>query len=258
MREYTLLSWLKLPQSEHRALQPDLEREHPAHFELRKIATNCANALFGGLEQQDIDLISAAAKVRRFPIRSLMTRQDEPADRLFLLCKGRARYFFETSNGKKIILAWITPGHIFGASALATPPSLYLVGTEAVRETTVFVWDSQTIRVFAQRFPQVLQNVFLTSIDYLSWYVGTHAALASQTAEERLAHLLLGYAPSIGQKVKEGIELDVTNEELADAANVTPWTASRLISEWQRRGAIRKHRRKIVLLSAKKLFNDMH
>jgi len=45
------------------------------------------------------------------------------------------------------------------------------------------------------------------------------------------------------------MELDVTNEELAEAANVTPFTASRLISQWQRRGALVKTRGKILLQS---------
>jgi hypothetical protein len=95
-------------------------------------------------------------------------------------------------------------------------------------------------------------NAFHTTIDYLSWYIGTHAALTSQSARERLAHVLLGYAPSIGQKVSGGIELDVTNEELAHAANITPYTTSRVISEWHRTGAVRKHRGKILLALIRK------
>lgn len=66
--------------------------------------------------------------------------------------------------------------------------------------------------------------------------------------------MVLGYAPSIGQEVSAGIELDMTNEELANAANISPYTTSRLISEWQRTGAIRKQRGKILLRSAKRLF----
>jgi CRP-like cAMP-binding protein len=61
-------------------------------------------------------------------------------------------------------------------------------------------------------------------------------------------------APSIGQKVAGGIELDVTNEELANSANITPYTTSRMVSEWQRAGAIRKQRGKILLRSPAKFF----
>jgi len=185
-----------------------------------------------------------------------MTHQGEPADQLLLLWSGRARYFFETANGKRVNLRWITPGHTFGEAALTFRPSAYLVSTEAVRESTALVWNSPTIRALAQRFPQLVENVFLTALDYLSWYIASHAALTSQTARERLAHVVLGYAPSIGQEVTGGIELDVTNEELAHAANITPYTTSRLISEWQKTGAIRKQRGKIFLRSPKRLFFD--
>jgi CRP/FNR family transcriptional regulator len=215
--------------------------------------------LLRGLKNEEIDLILAAARPLRFSAKSLITCRGEPADRLFLLWKGRARYFLETPDGKKLILIWITPGHIFGASALASPPSAYLVSTEAVsteavRNCIVLAWDGPTIRGLAKRFPRLMANAFETTKNYLSWYVGTHAALTSQSARERLAHVLLGYAPSIGKKVKGGIQLDVTNEELAEAANITPQTTSRLISKWQRTGAVRKRYGKLLLRSDKRLF----
>jgi CRP-like cAMP-binding protein len=84
--------------------------------------------------------------------------------------------------------------------------------------------------------------------------VAAHAALTSQTARERLAHILSVCASSIGYKVDGGTGLDVTNEELAEAANISPYTASRVINEWQRTGAIRKQRGKILLRSGKELF----
>jgi CRP-like cAMP-binding protein len=49
------------------------------------------------------------------------------------------------------------------------------------------------------------------------------------------------------------VELDVTNEELAQAANVTHFTASRLLNHWQRQGALVKTRGKILLRSPEKL-----
>jgi len=208
--------------------------------------------LLRGMEKQEVDLILAAARVLRFSAKSVITYQTKPANQLFVLSKGRARYFYDTIGGKKLILAWIAPGHTFGAAALDVPPSTYLVSAEAVQDSTVLAWDGVTIRNLVRRFPKVMTNTFHTTVGYLSWYVADHAVLASQTARERLANILLGYAPSIGQKVNGGIALDVTNEELAAAANITPYTTSRIISEWQRRGAVRKHRGKIVLLSGKR------
>src|SRR5215469_9387312 len=73
--------------------------------------------LLRGLKSQEINFILSAAKSRRVPAKSVMTFQDEPADHLLLLWKGRARYF-ETPSGKKLIMIWITPGHAFGGAAL--------------------------------------------------------------------------------------------------------------------------------------------
>ena len=225
-----------------------------AASEFRAVNVPPGTELLRGLKQQEIDLILAAARPRRLRVSSVMTHQGDLADQLFLLWKGRARYFFHTPNGKKLILIWITPGHIFGAAALAPSPSTYLVSTEAVRNCTVLVWSGPTIRALARRLPQLMVNAFQTASDYLSWYVGTHAALTSQSARDRLAHVLLGYSPSIGQKVLGGIELDVNNEELAHAANISPYTTSRLVSEWHRTGAVRKRRGKILVRSPERLF----
>lgn len=210
--------------------------------------------LLKGLKQPEIDSILAAARVRRFPAKSVMTYQGEPADHLLLLWRGRARYFFETPGGRKLILIWITPGHPFGGAALAPRASTYLLSTETVRDSVVLVWDGPTIRGFARRFPQLLENAIVGALDYLSWYIAAHAALCSQTARQRLASVLLGYTSSMGQRVAGGIEFDITNEELANAANITPYTASRILSEWQKIGAIRKQRGKIVVRSTERLF----
>jgi CRP-like cAMP-binding protein len=209
--------------------------------------------LLRGLRPNESDLVLAAGRPRRFPAKSVMTYQGEPAGHLLLLWKGRARYFYETPEDKKLILKWITPGHIFGGAALVSEPSKYLVSTEAVRDSIVLEWDAPTIRNLARRFPQLLENSHLIDMDYISWYVSAHAALTSQSARTRLASVLFGLAITVGQKVSDGIEVDVTNEELADSANITRYTTSRLVSEWQRSAAIRKNRGKILLLSPETL-----
>jgi CRP-like cAMP-binding protein len=204
-----------------------------------------------GLEQQELDSILAAGRPRRFSAKSVIKYQGEPAEQLFLLWEGRARDFFETYNGQKLNLQWITPGEAFGGAALVSRPSTYLVGSEAVLDSTVLVWDGPTIRDLARRYHQVFENTLILALDGFSWYVAAHAALGSQTAQERLSHIFSVCASSIGHKVDEGIELDVTNEELANAANITHYTASRIINKWQRNGAVRKERGKILLRSGK-------
>jgi CRP-like cAMP-binding protein len=211
--------------------------------------------LLRGFSRRESDLVLAAARPRQFRSRAVITRQGRPADHLLLLWEGRARYFFETANGKKLILRWIAPGDIFGGAALVSRPSNYILSTEAVRDSTVLRWDGPTIRALARRLPLLLENAIYLAADYFSWYAAAHAVMTSQTASERLAHVLVDLAPSLGQRASEGgIELDVTNEELASSANISPYTTSRMMTKWQRSGAIRKRRGKILLRSPERFF----
>ena len=100
-------------------------------------------------------------------------------------------------------------------------------------------------RLLGIRLPQLLENVLLIAHDYLTWYVTGHVALIGQTARQRLAGPRLPRRDH-RRKVLKGLGC-VTNEEADAAANVTSFTASRLLSEWQDTGAIVKQRGKILL-----------
>lgn len=217
-------------------------------------AAHLKSRFLDGLPPDDLKLVLAAARQRHFLPNSVVVNQGHPADHLFLLTRGRARFFFNTPEGKKMILLWLTPGEIFGGMALLSIPSPYLVSTETLKDSSTLVWDRATLRNLAVRYPRLLENALLIASDYMAWYLADHAALISQTARQRLARTLVCLAETIGNKSSEGFEFDATNEELAGAANVTPFTASRLLSEWQKNRAVIKRRGKILLRSPERLF----
>jgi len=209
--------------------------------------------LFEGITQHDLAIIRAAATERRYVANSVITNQGNPAEHLFLLTSGRARYFFITEGGQKTLLLWLTQGEIIGGAAFLPKASNYSLSSETVKDSSVLVWGRATLRSLISRYPRLLENALLMASDYLAWYLADHIALTCQTARQRLAQVLIRLAGVIGQKVPGGIEIDATNEELASAANITPFTASRLISEWQMSRAVVKRRGKILLRSAERL-----
>jgi CRP-like cAMP-binding protein len=206
-----------------------------------------------GLSAFEVNAVLAAASRRRFLARSVIVNQEDSADRLFMLGEGRARFFFVTPEGQKIILFWLTRGEVFGGAALLADPSFYLVSTEAVQDSSVFMWDRGTIRRLVVQYPRLMHNALSIGFQYFTWYRATHVALTCHTARQRVAQVLTHLALGLGQKVAGGVELDVTNEELADAANVTVFTASRLLSEWQRNRALSKTRGKVLLRHPERL-----
>jgi len=217
-------------------------------------AAHVRSRFLDGLAPLHLRVVLAAARERRFAANSVVVNQGHPADHLFLLTKGRARFFFDTAEGRKINLLWLTPGEIFGGSALLSQPSSYLVSTETLKDSWMLVWDRTTLRSLAASYPKLLENALLVASDYLGWYLATQVALVAHTARQRLAHVVICLAEAIGKRGLDGFEFDATNEELAGAANVTPFTASRILREWQNNRAVVKRLGKVLLRSPERLF----
>lgn len=171
-----------------------------------------------------------------------------------MLLSGRVRYFTLTEDGRRVILRWLLPGDVFGAMAILHDPDQYLVSTESVRDSELLVWNRADLRRLVIRYPRLLENVLAIAADYFRWYVTAHLALISHSAQQRLARVLVHLAKDSGHREENGIALDVTNEELADAAHITRFSTSRLLSEWQRKGFLTKGRGKLILVSPDRLF----
>ena len=209
-----------------------------------------------GLAPTEVKAVLAAAKLRRYLANSVVTNHGHPAEHLFLLVNGQARYFLITPNGQKSVLLWIPPGETFGGAALLSKPFNYIASTETVRNSWVLVWDRATIREFAIQHPQLVENALLMAFDYLVSFRAMHVSLTCHSARQRLATVLVNLASGIGHEVSGGVELNVRNEELANEANITPFTASRLLSEWQRSGMVVKDRGKLLLRSPERLLSQ--
>lgn len=211
-----------------------------------------------GIDPRNHMAILAAAKTRKVAARSVISVQGTPADHLFLLTRGRVRFFYTTPDGQKELLLWLAPGEVFGGAALLARPTTYLASTEAVRDSSVLVWHRDTIRGLAERCPKLYENLLMTGGDYLKWAIVGHSAMISQTADQRLADVLLVLAEVVGHRARGGIEIDVTNEELAGSAHITVFTTSRLLSRWQRDHTIAKRRGKLLLRSQERLLAVLH
>jgi CRP-like cAMP-binding protein len=209
-----------------------------------------------GLQPSVVDEILEAAKQRLYPANSVVTHEGDPAGYLCLILSGRARHFSITPDGQKIVVSWMAPGHIFGGAAVLSEPVDYILNTEVVSDSRVLVWDRSALAGLTARYPRLLENGLMIAYDYLIKYRALHLALACHTARQRLATVLVNLAIGMGQQVAEGVELDINNEELANEAHVTQFTASRLLSEWQRNGMVVKKRGKVLLPSPTRLLSS--
>ena len=215
------------------------------------LVSSCTNSRFlEGLSESELASILRAATERRFLANSVVVNQEDPAGQVFLIKEGVARHFVILESGRKVLLRWLRPGDVFGGRALLLKPSFYLVGTETVHDSRVLLWPRKIMRELFVLYPRLWDNALSLASDYLAWFLAAHLALISEDAHDRLARVLLTLAAGVGHNTCNGLELNITNEELANAANLTLFTVSRVLSEWRRKGALLKSRGKIVLRSS--------
>jgi len=211
------------------------------------ILTKLKPKFLEGLSPAEINSIVAVAGRKRFAANSLMTSEGDPAECMYMMLDGGARYYTVSPEGKKIVVRWVRAGELVGGASFLSEPLEYALSTEAVKHCSALVWDRATIRSLAAAFPRLMENAMLLAYDYLVHFRILHVAMSSQSAPQRLAWVLGYLAKEMGQRVPRGVELDVRNEELAHEANVTIFTVSRLMGEWQRKGLLQKSRGKVVL-----------
>jgi CRP/FNR family transcriptional regulator, nitrogen oxide reductase regulator len=206
-----------------------------------------------GLPPDDLAVVLRASTLKRFHARSIIANEGEPADRMFLLLEGLARTFSVTGSGEKVVLLWVPAGEVAAGRALLSKPTDYLVTTETVTDCTALMWTRSAIQPLSLQYPRLLQNALLIASDYLAAYRDLHIGASYDSASIRVAKVLNKLARGMGRRGFEGIVINISNEELANEANVTIFTVSRLLSEWHRNGLLVKSRGRVMVLSPEEL-----
>ena len=197
------------------------------------------------LTPREIRALLKEARWVRISPHEVLQQEGEPADRLWLLGTGRVAVYRLTRDGEKLFLRWGAPGDAFGLATIVRAPARYLVTIEAVQECSILAWDSAACQVLISRCPSLSNAVNWALSKYLDSLIDMFSMCQLQTAEERLARVLVESARQLGHSGPEGIEVDLKNEEIALAAHISLFTAARHLSKWHRTGLLKKYRGKI-------------
>jgi CRP-like cAMP-binding protein len=227
-------------------------RTSPAHVKKPRDASSVRTSgrtprIFSGVSEHDVHVILAAARVTRVTAGQIIVRRGDPADRLFLMGSGGAKYYRLARNGDEVVLELLTPGDVFGIGAFLPQPSEYTSTVQAVRDGEVRTWNHSVIRRLARIYPQLIDNLLRIGARRASAWAARIVAMASETAADRVARALVDLGHRSGQVKRHGLDVEITNEQLSSLADVSPFTTSRLLAKWRRDGAILKQRGSVTI-----------
>ena len=206
-----------------------------------------------GLDESATQAILAAAESRRIAAKQNITTGGDKAAHLFLVRKGQVHYYHLTKRGESVLLAYLAPGDVIGLVTLLKSPSPYMATAEADSDCELLAWEHSVIRKLVSDYPLLGENGLHLALGYLRNYIDRHIGLVTKTAEERLAETLLKLGEQAGKVQADGIEIHATNDQLGELADISPFTASRVLNNWVGSGILSKKRGRIVLHSPEAL-----
>lgn len=219
----------------------------------RSAARDVTFRLLAGVDPDGQRTIISAARKRKLRPSQLIYRVGEPADELFVLTSGRAQLGRPARSGREVLMGILTPGDVFGIVSLAIGGAEYMGTATAMEAAEALVWERDTIQRFARTFPQLTGNALHIALTFVAQYAERHELLIGASAEHRLARALTRLGTQKGGVTADGVEVQITNEQLGSLADVSSFTASRQLNKWAREGAVRKHRGTVQILAPDQL-----
>jgi len=168
---------------------------------------------------------------------------------LFILMSGHARLVRTTREGRRLVLAVLEPGAIFGEGALLNEPTPDTFA-EAEDDCTVWAIPASEAQRMTSRHPILGWGLLQTFGVRLAQVESRLEDVAYKKLPERLASLLLELAD-----YQEKTIVGISHQSLADTLGTYRETVSSILRDFKRQGLVKLGYRRITILDVFGLAN---
>jgi len=198
------------------------------------------------LDDDELSELANLARERSFMSNEFIFWDGDTPDWFYVIAEGKVKVLKHSSLGKEFIIAFFSPGEMFGEVAVFENKP-YPASAQAVAETKVVAIKREDFLSFLANRPQVALRIINVLGGRLRDAQSRLRDLAGERVEQRLASLLLMLSSKLG------LTLPFTRQEIADMVGTTTETAIRVMSQLKDRGIIRSTRGKVIILDKEKL-----
>jgi len=200
--------------------------------------------LFCALRPEALDGLARRGMVRGYGPGEAVFQAGEPADRFFLVVRGRVKVFKLSARGGEQILHSFGPGSTFGEAALWAG-GRYPAYSEALERTALFVLSRAVLRDAFAGNPDLAIGMMAGLSQKLREFVELVETLSLKDVPARLAGALLAEARRAGS---ERFRMRRTKAELASSLGTIPETLSRGLRKLKDAGLIAVRGPEITIL----------
>ncbi|SRR6266567_4457 len=206
----------------------------------------CASALFSGLSQRECMEIASCARARTFARDEILFTQGQPVRSLILLESGSVKSTQLSSAGSEVLMWMSGSGEPVNVNA-APNACNHTCSARAMEQCRALVWEYQRLQALLNEYPQLRANISRILAGRLQELEERFREAATERVARRLALNLLRLLKSVGKPARDGIQVSLTREELAQMTGTTLFTISRVLSRWAGQGFVLPQRESVVV-----------
>jgi CRP/FNR family transcriptional regulator, cyclic AMP receptor protein len=209
-------------------------------------------ALFDGLASESVGRMLAAARRVRLSRGEILFHEGDRAESVYLIESGKVAARISTPDGALVTVAVLGPGSAVGELALLGDDERRTATVQAVEPVVALALLRRDFAELRRQHPSItefLVTSLAATVRRLDAQLVEAFHLPAETRIRRRLHALA----QVYDRGSRVIEIDLTQEELAQLAGTTRPTLNRVLREEERRGTLQLRRGRIVILDRAQL-----
>jgi CRP-like cAMP-binding protein len=204
--------------------------------------------LFRDLSERDMVEVNRTITVTHVPRGRVFYQPEDVSEVLFLLKEGRVQLYRISLEGKKLVIATLGPGTLFGEMVLLGQ-QMHNTFAEALDDCLICVMGRPDLERLILTKPQVGLRVLEITGRRLREAEGRLEDMAFKGIPARLASLLLRLAAERHSETITGL----THQDLAETVGTYRETATQILNDMKTNGLIAIGRKRIQILDPVRL-----
>jgi CRP-like cAMP-binding protein len=204
--------------------------------------------LFRDLSGRDMTELDRLTTITAVPRGRVFYEPEDVSEVLFLIREGRVQIYRISPEGKKLVIATLGPGALFGEMALLGQ-QMHNAFAEALDDCRIFVMSRADLERLILNRPSVGRRVLETTGRRLRDAEKRLEDMAFKGIPARLASLLLRLASEQGSDEVVGL----THQDLAETVGTYRETATQVLNDMKADGLIEIGRKRIKILDRERL-----
>ena len=211
-----------------------------------KLAALSEIEIFQDLTDQEMEEMDRATTMSTCEPGRVFYGPDEPGEVLFLLKAGRVQLYRLSPEGKKLVVAVLDKGAIFGEMSLVGQ-GMHNTFAEAINECTLCVMSRMDVERIIQEKPEVALRFLESMAKRLRETEAKLEDLAFKSIPVRLAGLL----QDLARESQSGDTIEgYTHQDLAEMLGTYRETATQTLNEFKSQGLLEIGRKRIRIVDA--------